>query len=41
MTSTTNHNGCRKTQIRARNKTISLYFRANEEGQLATNRMSR
>ena len=40
MTSTTNRNGCRKTQIRTRNKTISLYFRANKEGQLVTNRIS-
>ena len=31
MTNTTNHNGCRKTQIRTRNKTISLYFRANKK----------
>ena len=41
MTSTANRNGCQKTQIRTRNKTIVLYFRANEEGQLATNRTSR
>ena len=40
MIRTTSHNGCRKAQIRAQNKTFSLYFRANEEGQLATNRMS-
>ena len=40
MISTTSHNDCRKAQIRARNKTISLYFRANKEGQLATNRTS-
>ena len=41
MTSTTNRNGCQKTQIRAQNKTISLYFRTNKEGQQVTNRMSR
>ena len=41
MTNTTNRNGCQKTQIRTRNKTISLYFRANKEGQLATNHTSR
>ena len=41
MTNTTNYNGCQKTQIGTRNKTISLYFRANKEGQLATNHMSR
>ena len=41
MTNTTSHNGCQKAQIRAQNKTISLYCRANKEGQLTTNRMSR
>ena len=41
MTSTTNRNSCQKRQIRAQNKTISLYFRANKEGQLATNHTSR
>ena len=40
MISTTSRNGCRKEQIRVRNKTIPLYFRANKEGQLATNRTS-
>ena len=41
MTNTTNRNGCQKPQIRARNETISLYFRTNKEGQIATNRTSR
>ena len=31
MTNTTNHNSCRKTQIRTQNKTTSLYFRASKE----------
>ena len=40
MISTTSRNGCQKAQIRTQNNTISLYFRANKEGQLVTNRMS-
>ena len=39
-TSTTNRNGCRKMQVKTWNKTISLYFRTNKEGQLATNHTS-
>ena len=40
MTSTANRNSCQKTQIRAQNETIPLYFRTNKEGQLAANHTS-